>query len=108
MDMDVNQTEDFVNDIEFNDIKTESKEGIVKIKMEKIESPEVKEEGKRAKTDLKKAVDFVKDIEFNDIKTKTETKEGIVKIKKEKIESPEVKQDGKRAKTDFKKKQWIL
>ena len=92
--MDVNQTVNFVNDIEFNDIKTEpeTKEGIAKIKTEKIESPEVKQEGKRSKTDFKQTVDFVKDIEFNDIKTETETKRAIVKMKEEKIESPEFKQ----------------
>ena len=54
--MDVNQTVDFVNDIQFNDIKAEpeTNEGIVKIKKETIESLEVKQEGKRAKTDFKK------------------------------------------------------
>ena len=51
MDMDVNQTVDFVNDIK---LETETKEGIVKIKKESIEFPEVKQEGKRAKTYLKK------------------------------------------------------
>ena len=40
-----NETIDFVNDIEFHDImtKAETKEGIVTIKKEKIESPEFKQ-----------------------------------------------------------------
>jgi hypothetical protein len=55
---------DFVKNIEFNDIKTktETKEGIVKIKKEKIESPE-----------FKQSLDFVKKIEFEgDFKPKLE------------------------------------
>ena len=85
--MDVNQTVDFVNDIEFNDIKTETetKEGIVKIKKEKIESPEVKQEGRLAKTDFKQTLDLAKNIEFEgDLQPKQE-------IKEEKTNSPKVK-----------------
>ena len=96
--MDFDQTLDFVNSIEFSDDtkpKVETKEGVLRIKDNKIDAPElkldIKQEVKPAKTVLEETLDFVSTIEFTEnVKLKLEIKEEVkLEIKEETLNDKE-------------------